>query len=273
MMMRTTRRRLATALFTLTALALSAAASAGAVEKVDLSELADGERREFASGDRTVVAERAGDVVTITMSGGDSDERTFDCLLGEDKCIIMTIDEDQGHKMKMMFLRHHGDEGEQDHDVLVRRFGDGDDDDGKRVIVTTEVDGEGGKKVIEKKVRVIVGDGEGGDVTWFGDDGHKVILGGDGDHHAVFVHEDDGAPLRFETITDDGAHVVFVGREADDKVMLRCPEGDTHMRVDQTEADVRYECPKHGQVLEQVESGHGRHMIRELRRKAVRDEQ
>ena len=233
--------RLLAAGFVAAAVAISSPVTAGHVEKFDLSELADGERREFESGDRTVVAERSGEVVTITMHGDEVDGRTFECRVGEDRCIIMTINDDEGDKMKMMFMRRDGDETDIEHDVIVKRFGHGDDDaEGKHMVVTTHVSGEDGEhKVIEKKVRMVGGDGE---VVWHGDH----------DGGAVFVHEA-GGPVAFETISDGGAHMVFVGKGHDDKVMLRCPEGDTHMRVDTAEADVRYECPKHGVVLEKDE--------------------
>jgi hypothetical protein len=46
--------------------------------------------------------------------------------------------------------------------------------------------------------------------------------------------------------------MVFIAK--DDKVSLRCPEGDTTMRVDKSEAEDVFLCPKHSVPLEQVKS-------------------
>ena len=78
-----------------------------------------------------MIAERTGDVVVITMEG-EGEERTFECRVEEDRCIIMTINDDDGHKMKMMFMREDGEEvdaalAEEDvlYDQLKQKFSNG----------------------------------------------------------------------------------------------------------------------------------------------------
>jgi hypothetical protein len=65
---------------------------------------------------------------------------------------------------------------------------------------------------------------------------------------------------------DIGGNLMFIS--SDDKVALRCPEGDTTMRVDRKEVDAVYLCPKHSQPLEKVErTHHGPHMIQVIETK------
>ena len=46
--------------------------------------------------------------------------------------------------------------------------------------------------------------------------------------------------------------MVFIS--TDDKITLRCPEGDTTMRVEKTEAEDVFLCPKHSVPLEKVKT-------------------
>jgi hypothetical protein len=100
----------------------------------------------------------------------------------------------------------------------------------------------------------------------FGDHGEEVdvdmmVLGG---HHAMahgkalFIGEGDGNIVRLHTGHEgmnvevkDGAHVIHIEQSG---TVLRCPEGDTTMRVEEEDADETYYCPKHDVALVKAEN-------------------
>jgi hypothetical protein len=89
---------------------------------------------------------------------------------------------------------------------------------------------------------------------------------------AMFIGEDGASVLRLHTghdgmrfETKDGAHVIHIEKSG---TMLRCPEGDTTMRLDEDEADKTYYCPKHDLALEKVEHD----MVHEIRTIVVEED-
>lgn len=114
----------------------------------------------------------------------------------------------------------------------------------KMIVIKKSGDGDATQEV-EKRVSVFVGNGGEGQATW--------VEGEGGDNSFAFVTSDSDEPM-----------VVEVGMG--DKVMLRCPEGDTSMTVDKSEATTEYRCPKHNVALAKVDAPM-RHVIRrEIRR-------
>ena len=82
-------------------------------------------------------------------------------------------------------------------------------------------------------------------------EGHAIIelKAGMGEDGEVIVIGEGG-----EWVGDHCPHgnVMFISE--DSKTVLRCPEGDTTMRVEKEEAEDVFLCPKHSVPLEKVES-------------------
>lgn len=164
--------------------------------------------------------------------------------------------------------------GEGDGKVTATRHGDG---------VHLVIEGKDGTK---KELDVDVAGSDTAVVKVDGGEGHRKIMirsvgegtedrnafvfaSGDGDDAGLFAMDTSGEGFSWvEDGSDAGVHVVTIG--ADDKQTLRCPEGDTIMRVDKDEANATYLCPKHNKVLEKVE-GHGAGMrtviVKEIEKK------
>ena len=205
------------------ALSLSVLAAAPAekhvqkVEKVDLSDLRDGETRTLGKGDGTVTATRKGDVVTIAYGGNDGDKKTLKCTVGKDSCYAMTVDGEG--KTQMVIVDKSGKGGkEADHIVLeadhiVLREGDG---EGKGVLVfAPDEDGDASEIVI---------DADHPDMTWVTADGGNAVAG-------VKVIR-----IRDEAVT-----------------LLECPEGDATLTLKKGEENSDpYFCPKHNVKMEKA---------------------
>jgi hypothetical protein len=114
------------------------------VEKVDISDLRDGETRTLGKGDKAVTATRKGDQVTLEYGGRDGERKTLQCVVGKDSCYVMTVigdgkaqvvvvdksaesgqqfervmvHEGKGNETKVMVLAAHG-AGDEDGDVIV----------------------------------------------------------------------------------------------------------------------------------------------------------
>ena len=56
-----------------------------------------------------------------------------------------------------------------------------------------------------------------------------------------------------------------------EEVVLRCPEGDTTMRVDLDEADETYLCPKHSLPLEKLATAGKPHRVKIIKKKSDED--
>jgi hypothetical protein len=219
----------------------------------DLSDLADGETRIFGTGEKQVSVTRDGDAATIVReASGDESAMEITCHLGQDTCKIMTDDGDPEKVMIMIQKTHECVDGEGDCDMHVNMmdigmFGG----DAQTIVIkkTVECDDEGnctedvsemghphghhaeGHAVIE----MITGGEHGGEVIVVGEGGNWV-----GDHAK--------------------GDMVFIS--ADDKTSLRCPEGDTTMRVEKSEAEDVFLCPKHSVPLEKVKTKGGFHEIK-----------
>jgi hypothetical protein len=106
------------------------------IQKVDLSELKDGETRSLGKGDSAVTASRKGDVVTITYGEHDGEKKTITCTLGKDSCYAMTLD--GADKAHVVVVNKSGKEGTGADRIMIQD----DSEDGKGVFVFS--DGEGG---------------------------------------------------------------------------------------------------------------------------------
>ncbi len=144
--------------------------------------------------------------------------------------------------------------GEGDHKVTVTRKGD---------LLTVKIDdleeahgkhmlwvGEDGKVITLEG-----GDADNvmiktsGDGTEIEKEVHVIRIGEDGEKHAenitIDVMKEGGEPHVIKMISK-GDH------EHGDKIVLRCPEGDTTMVLDKDEAEETYLCPKHKSELQPV---------------------
>jgi hypothetical protein len=106
------------------------------IQKVDLSELKDGETRSLGKGDSAVTASRKGDVVTITYGEHDGEKKTITCTLGKDSCYAMTLD--GADKAHVVVVNKSGKEGTGADRIMIQD----DSEDGKGMFVFS--DGEGG---------------------------------------------------------------------------------------------------------------------------------
>jgi len=106
------------------------------IQKVDLSEMKDGETRNLGKGDSSVSATRKGDVVTITYGERDGEKKTIKCTLGKDSCYAMTLD---GAGQANVVVLNKSGKGGKEADRIVIQDGD---EAGKGVFVFS--DGEGG---------------------------------------------------------------------------------------------------------------------------------
>ncbi len=217
-------------------------------EAFDLSDLADGETRVFGVGDKQVTVSREGDLATIRRARGAGDpEMEITCRLSSDTCKVITSEDDPSRVMLVIQKTRECENG----------VGDCDDE-----LLDLDLGGEGHAVLVRKIVEC---DEEGNceetaDVTTHGDaHGHAMIriedFEGSLPEDLVFVGEDG------KWVGDTGGkRVVVVGR--DDRVALRCPEGDATMRVDKDEAGDVFLCPKHSVPLEQVETKARVHKIK-----------
>jgi len=124
------------------------------METYDLSELADGERREFGTDEHTIVAERAGETITITMPSRDGGAtKTFQCRVGGDSCVVKLMNGDSKHKM--MLIRKSGDGSVEDHELIVKTLS------GDSGMVW--IDDEGNDFQLEGENMMFFGEGEDGE--------------------------------------------------------------------------------------------------------------
>lgn len=201
-----------------------------------LDSLADGETRVIGVGERAVTATRSGDQVTITRAGaGNREALDMTCTVGRDDCRIITFDDDP-EKVLVVVQKHLscengvGDcaavdvmalDGHFQGDWISKAHGEG----GAHVIrirKSVECDDDGNCEAAEELIQ----DGEGV---------HDIMIKALGDVHSI----------------DHPGAMVFLQKD-DGKVTLRCPEGDTTMRVQAEEAEDVFLCPKHSTPLEKA---------------------
>jgi hypothetical protein len=189
----------------------------------DLSDLADGEERTFGSGDKRITVARKGNQIIITH-GGEKQIKTV-CTVDRDECKILTFDGDP-ERIGLIIKKVGGlGDGEDcDHDLATLDLHDG---DGKIMVVKT------------------VGCG-----------------GGEGPHSVIRIDGDEAISSGFvkSFVLGGEGHRLILGTEGGG-VMLRCPEGDTTMHVEEEDADQVFLCPMHSVPLEKVEGKHRIHKI------------
>lgn len=191
-------------------------------ESFDLKDLADGETRTFGSGDGQIRATRNGDSITIEVPGED-DAKTIELQCGDadDECRVHV----------------HGDDGANV--VMIQRDRKGDH---KTVEVRRIVTGDGDHEVlvdVDEIVRTVTA--AVGDV--------HVMAVGEGDHEGVWV-TDEGENIVIEEFEGPHGNLMFIGEPGE---MVRCPEGDTTMRLEDDETEQSFYCPKHKVLLEKVD--------------------
>jgi len=217
-------------------------------EEFDLSDLADGETRVFGEGDKQVTVSRQGDEVTISHPPKrDGSPMSLVCDLDRDECKILTFEE--GPARTAIVIRKHVDCG-------------GDDEDCAHVELTNlAIGGESSRIMIHKSI-----DCDGEDCA---EAEQMIRLGGKQSFATVHVVTDgstvdDEQDILVLSGADDAHGFVVIG--ADDAVMLRCPEGDTTMRVALDEANETYLCPRHSVPLEKVDTAGKPHRIKVIRK-------
>jgi len=218
-------------------------------DSFDVAELADGETRTFGSGEKQVVATREGDRVTIRRAAtADDAEMSVVCLIGSDTCRIMSLAGDPA-KIAIMVRKE-------------RECVSGDDDCDLDLDVDVLSAGDGAQKIIVKTI-------ECGDSS---DCAHVEAIVDSAEAHAE--HE---VTVRQLGLSEGGKQGLFITEGGDvhvltvspDTVTLRCPEGDTTMRVSKEEADEVFLCPKHALSLEKQEPRTIRIKTKDVRRDEV----
>jgi len=105
--------------------------------------------------------------------------------------------------------------------------------------------------LIVQKSRECLGD----DAECEGDVDVLSGVGGPGAHVIVHKVECEGADCReVEEELGGTVKIMRAGGESSSRVSLRCPKGDTTMRVERAEADKTYLCPKHSLPLEKAKT-------------------
>jgi len=127
-------------------------------QKVNLSELKDGETRSLGTGDSAMSATRKGDVITITYGEHDGEKRKIKCTLGKDSCYAMTMGADGAH---VVVVNKSGKDGNEPDKIVIQ---DG-DESGKGMFVFTDDEGGADHQVIVDALHpgmswVSSGDGE-----------------------------------------------------------------------------------------------------------------
>lgn len=203
-------------------------------EGFNVADLADGETRVFGETDRQVTVTRNGDEVTISYPAGqEGSPVSVVCDLDRDDCRIVTFEEGPARTA-----------------IVIRKSTDCDDAAGDcaRVLLTElSIGDEPTRMLIRKKI-----DCAGDDCV---EAEETVQIGGKQSFATVQVMTDGLTVAGSEDVMllgqGEGAYG-FVVLGDGDGVVLRCPEGDTTMRVDREEADRTYLCPMHSLPLEKA---------------------
>ncbi|HXV75868.1 MAG TPA: hypothetical protein VD788_06060 [Candidatus Polarisedimenticolaceae bacterium] len=212
-------------------------------ETFDLSELADGETRVFGVGDAQVSVRREGETATIYRAAtGERPELDITCRLADDSCKIVTP-ADHPDQVAILISRERdcvNGEGDCEPAALLTDLAH--DGAGHAVLIHTRVECDGDADCATAELH----QHHAGEPAVI----RLETLGiGAGDSE-VFVLGEGGSAA------GSGLARVIVER-AGDETVLRCPEGDTTMRVAREEAEAFYLCPKHSRQLERVEHAPG----------------
>jgi len=201
----------------------------------DLAQMKDGETRTFGEGKAQVTATRRGDDIEITLPGDDGKKtRTLTCKAGDQHCFVMAHD-DLGHGTVM----------------VMRTAGEG--AEGSEAFSWTSAGGEGKTMVFhpeggEQEIQIIAeADGEPGEVKVITVNG---VDGEPGEMKVITMDAADAEGFKMLHESAGGPHVIRIEVKGS---MLRCPEGDATMHVDDGDEAV-YLCPKHNVALEKSDA-------------------
>jgi len=205
-------------------------------ETFDLSDLRDGETREFGQGDKQITVTREGDdVLIVREQAGDESALELKCHVADDTCQVVTFEDDPEKVM-----------------IVVAKT---------RTCVTEDGDGE-----CEANIDVMLSD-----IGAMGAGGHHAIVrkikcddDGDCEEFEDIIKGEMSVTADFATGHAGNIMVLAGPPHMDGKVMLACPEGDSTVHVDKEEAEDTFLCPKHNVPMELSE--HPAHpMVRKIR--------
>jgi hypothetical protein len=192
------------------------------MEKVDLSEMRDGETRNLGKGDGAITATRKGDEITITYGGKGGEKQTIKCEVGKDSCYAMTMD---GSGSSHMVVVDGSGKNGKDVDRVIVTSGD---ENGKAIMVVSGEGDEGGKFVMSAHPGM----------TWTAEDG--CCMAGDG-----------GTCAKAADSTCAMTGMKMIKLSHDGGVTLECPEGDATLTLKKgEESSGPYFCPKHNVKME-----------------------
>ena len=161
------------AALSLSVLVAAPTASKQKLEKVDLSQMKDGETRTLGQGDHVLTATRKGDVITINFGDEDGGKRSIKCNVGKDSCYAMTS---SGDGMSKMIVVNKSGKSDKDLPVIVHSG----DDDGTNFVFATSEGGDDAEIIVDA-----VGDG----MSWVSADDDEA-------HHAMkMFHLNDGGTV------------------------------------------------------------------------------
>jgi len=205
-------------------------------ETFDLSDLRDGETRDFGEGAKQITVTREGDdVLIVREQAGDEAALELKCHVADDTCQVVTFEDDPEKVM-----------------IVVAKT---------RTCVSEDGDGD-----CEANIDVML-DHIGG----LGDAGHHAIIRkvkcddeGNCEEFEDIIKREMSVTADF-TADHAGNIMVLAGApHMEGKVMLVCPEGDSTVHVDQEEAEDTFLCPKHNVPMDV--SKHPAHpMVRKIR--------
>ena len=187
------------------------------VEKVDLSDLRDGETRTLGKGDSSMTATRKGDEITIRHGGPGGEKQTIQCTVGKDSCYAMAVEGDG--KAQVIIVDKSGKGGKEGEHLFIQEgdpVGEGMMLSGENMMLWVSKDDPAGSNVVI-------------DATHPG----TCCVGADGcDAHA-------------------GVKVIKIRDEA--ATLLECPEGDATLSLKKgEESSGPYFCPRHNVKMEEA---------------------
>lgn len=189
-------------------------------ETFDLSDLRDGETRDFGVGDKQITVTREGDdVLIIREQSGNESALELKCHVTDDTCQVVTF-EDDPEKVMIVVAKTRtcvNDEGDCDAniDVMLKHFGDLGDGNHRAIVRKIHCDDEGNCENFEDIIQ-----------------SHMGITADFTSAHAGNIMLLAGLP------------------HLDGRVLLTCPEGDATVHVDEEESEDIFLCPKHSVPME-----------------------
>lgn len=204
-------------------------------ETFDLSDLRDGETRDFGQGAKQITVAREGDdVLIVREQSGDESALELKCHVTDDTCQVVTFADDPEKVMIVVAKTR----------TCVKEDGEGDCADS--IDVTLDRIGGlagDGHHAIVRKIKC----DDAGNCEEFED----IVK-----HGMTFTAEVDSAHGGNVVVLSGAPHM-------EGKVMLACPEGDATVNVDKEESDETFLCPKHNVPMEL--SAHPMPLVRKIR--------